>query len=236
MFYITGDTHGDFSRLYHFCDLVNPSRNDVLIVLGDAGLNYYGGSRDKKLKSRVSRCYPITLFCVHGNHEMRPWETGLDYKEKDFYGGTVYYEEAFPNILFAKDGEIYNFPTESGTKSCLVIGGAYSVDKYYRLKCGYAWFESEQPSNDTKKYVEDQIAKAGKKVDVVLSHTCPLKYEPTEVFLPMIDQSSVDKTTEEWLGEIEGFLDYKKWYCGHYHTNKAIDKMEFLFEIIKDFK
>lgn len=32
------------------------------------------------------------------------------------------------------------------------------------------------------------------KIDVVLSHTCPLRYEPTEVFLSMIDQSSVDKS------------------------------------------
>ena len=34
-------------------------------------------------------------------------------------------------------------------------------------------------------------------VDVVFSHTCPLKYEPVEVFLPGIDQSTVDKSTEE---------------------------------------
>ena len=32
-------------------------------------------------------------------------------------------------------------------------------------------------------------------VDVVFSHTCPLKYEPVEVFLPGIDQSTVDKST-----------------------------------------
>ena len=25
-------------------------------------------------------------------------------------------------------------------------------------------------------------------------------------------------------------LDYKKWYCGHYHTRKQIDKMQFMFE------
>jgi len=236
MFYITGDTHGDFSRLYSFCDLVQPSLDDVLIVLGDAGINYYGDSRDKKMKSRISYKYPLTLFCIHGNHEMRPTETGLPYKEKLFYGGIVYYEEAFPNILFAKDGEIYNFPTPEGEKTCLVIGGAYSVDKFYRIHKGYNWFPSEQPSEEIKKYVEDQIAKVGKKVDVVLSHTTPLKYEPVEVFLPMIDQSTVDKTTEVWLNDIEASLDYQKWYCGHYHTEKLIDKIEFLYGSIKVFK
>ena len=72
-------------------------------------------------------------------------------------------------------------------------------------------------------------------MDVVLSHTCPLKYEPREVFLPGIDQSTVDKSTEQWLDTIEDKLTYTKWYCGHYHLQKTIDKMQFLFESIDAF-
>ena len=73
------------------------------------------------------------------------------------------------------------------------------------------------------------------KVDVVLSHTTPLKYEPVEVFLPMIDQSSVDKSTEIWLDMIESKLTYKHWYAGHYHTEKNIDRLTLLFESIRQF-
>jgi len=40
----------------------------------------------------------------------------------------------------------------------------------------------------------------------------------------------VDKSTEKWLDSIEDRLDYEKWYCGHYHTNKTIDKMRFLYD------
>ena len=63
-----------------------------------------------------------------------------------------------------------------------------------------------------------------------MSHTCPRKYEPTEVFLSSLDQSSVDKSTEDWLDGIEDRLDYKKWYCGHHHTRKQVDKIQFMFE------
>ena len=73
------------------------------------------------------------------------------------------------------------------------------------------------------------------KVDVVLSHTTRLKYEPIEVFLAGIDQSKVDKSTEEWLDRIEDRLKYEKWYCGHYHTEKKIDRLEILFEDISIF-
>ena len=41
----------------------------------------------------------------------------------------VWVEDKYPNLLFAKDGEVYDF---DGYK-CLVIGGAYSVDKYWRI-------------------------------------------------------------------------------------------------------
>lgn len=229
MIYLTGDIHGNPLPIINFCKKIELTKEDIIILLGDVGVNYYTGSRDNKIKEKLSKL-PVTLFCIHGNHEMRPWETKCNYKEKEFNGGTVYYEEKYPIILFAKDGEIYNLPTENGIKSCLVLGGAYSVDKFYRISRGFAWFDSEQPSDEIKKYVEDQIAKTGKKVDIVLSHTCPLKYEPVEAFLPMIDQSKVDKSTEEWLDKIEKTIDYKAWYCGHWHIDKHIDKMHFMYE------
>ena len=64
---------------------------------------------------------------------------------------------------------------------------------------------------------------------MVLSHTCPFKYEPIEEFIPGIDQSTVDDGTEKWLDKIEESIDYIAWYCGHWHTNKRIDNMHFLF-------
>ena len=114
--------------------------------------------------------------------------------------------------------------------SCLVIGGAYSIDKHYRLAMGYGWWPDEQPSPQVKKKVERVLEERDWQVDVVFSHTCPLKYEPVEVFLPGVDQSTVDKSTEEWLDAIESNLHYERWYCGHYHTEKQVDKLRFMFE------
>ena len=42
--------------------------------------------------------------------------------------------------------------------------------------------------------------------------------------------------TEEWLNSIEEKLDYEKWYCGHHHTEKKIDKLRFMFEDIAELK
>ena len=224
MIFVTGDTHADFRRVSDFCNKMNTTKEDILIVLGDAGLNYYLNYKDDFVKKEVQQL-PITVFCIHGNHEERPFNIS-SYKTKDWHNGLVYYEDCYPDILFAKDGELYDF----NGKTCLVIGGAYSVDKQYRLSRGWSWFESEQPSDEIKKYVINQLDKVDWVVDYVFSHTTPLKYEPVEWFLDFIDQNTVDKTTEEWLDSIENKLNYKKWYCGHYHGSKTVDKLRLMFE------
>lgn len=133
-------------------------------------------------------------------------------------------EARYPNILFAKDGEVYDL---DGRKA-IAIGGAYSIDKAWRVE-GQSWWADEQPSLEIKNRVEHALEQRDWQIDIVLSHTTPLKYEPIEVFLPGIDQSKVDKSTEEWLDSIEKRLVYGKWYCGHYHTEKKTDRLQIMF-------
>jgi 3-oxoacid CoA-transferase subunit A len=224
MIVLTGDTHGIFDDIFDYCDEYETTiDDDVMIILGDAGINYRLDARDYSLKAELSRL-PITLFCIHGNHEERPYNIS-GYEEKLWRGGIVLYEEAYPNILFAQDGEIYDF---DGRKA-IVIGGAYSFDKYDRIFGGLPWFESEQPDEQIKHYVETQLEKAGWRVDYVFSHTAPLSFEPRETFIESIDQRFVDKSTEEWLDAIERKLDYEQWYCGHYHITWDSGKVQILF-------
>lgn len=224
MIILTGDTHREFDSIVDFCEEYQTTQDDVIIVLGDVGINYCLDSRDDFLKEELSHL-PITLFCIHGNHEERP-ENLPNYQEKCWHDGIILYEEEYPNILFAQDGEIYDF----GGKKAIVIGGAYSVDKYYRISGGAPWFASEQPDEHTKAYVEAQLEKVGWKINYVLSHTVPLSFEPQEAFLPNMDQSTLDKTTEEWLDTIEQKLQYEAWYAGHFHVDWNIGRVRILFE------
>jgi len=222
--YITGDTHGNFLRVKDFCSRMETSRdNDTMIVLGDAGLNFYLNKTDRKNKQQVNS-YPIKIFCIHGNHEERPYNID-GYEEVEYRGGIAYIEPEYPNIIFGKDGELYDF---DGIK-CFVIGGAYSVDKEYRLLRNIPWFESEQADSGIMERVNKKLDELNWTVDVMLTHTVPLEYEPVEVFLPFIDQRNVDKTMEKWLDEIKSKLNYKKWYAGHYHTSKKVDKLQIMF-------
>lgn len=221
MVYFTGDIHGDPWRVWKFCQKRHTPKKDTMILLGDIGANFYGDERDDNMKRVLSEVKP-TILCIHGNHEMRPRSVG-GYSLRDWNGGKVWVQDAYPNLLFAEDGEIY---TIEGLQY-IAVGGAYSVDKYYRLSRGLSWFSDEQPDDETKARVEEQLRTNA--VDVILSHTCPFKYIPREMFISQVDQSTVDDSTERWLDGIEETTPYKAWFCGHWHTDKRIDRMHFLY-------
>lgn len=277
MVFITGDIHGNAKRIVTFSKRFELTKDDTIIILGDAGYNFYNDSKEAYSRDQYQKAYTgsiePTVFCIHGNHEIRPYNID-SYKTKEWNGGIVWYEEKFPNILFAKDGEIYNIEG----KNYLVIGGAYSVDKFYRTyrylqshesehheefmllapivynhpvdkerinaaneickKYQYEsyWWADEQPSEEIKKCVEDRIANNRDNIFAVLTHTCPYQYTPTEAFLPGLNQDIVDNSTEHWLEDISKTIDYDIWYCGHWHINKRIHKIHFLFDEFEEIR
>ena len=216
-----GDIHGSYLPIYNFYNRNKNSTNfsaetDCIILLGDVGANYYLNHRDKDFKKKLSQ-FPFTYFCVRGNHEARAsvcaYNDPDNWNLEQFFKGSVWVEEEYPNIKYALDQpHIYNI---LGNKT-LIIPGAYSVDKYHRLKKGWSWFENEQLSEEEMN-LGRRFIKLNPAFDLVLSHTCPIIYEPTDLFLSFVDQSLVDKTMERYLGEIEYKLDYKYWLWGHYH-------------------
>ena len=225
MIYITGDTHRDFSGIHKFCVVNKTSVKDVLIILGDAGINYFGGRGDKILKEKIAQL-PITLFCIHGNHENRPSNIHT-YKIKQFWEGKVYIEPKYPNIIFPKDGEIFNIMG----RFTLVIGGAQSVDKAHRLEQGHNWWADEQPSETIKFVTELNLDLVERKVDFVFSHTCPLNCIPQKRMSKILSHTD----TEQWLAEIERTIKYKNWFCGHFHFNGSYKNIIFLYDQIEPF-
>ena len=96
---------------------------------------------------------------------------------------------------------------------------------------GYKWFANEQLSPEELQIILEKVK--GKSYDIVLTHTCPFEWQPTELFLPSVDQSAVDRSMEIFLGEVERSITYNKFYCGHFHGNKNCGKFEMLFDKIK---
>ena len=227
--YITGDTHAEFEELVKQTRELGLTQKDLLIILGDVGANFTNEMRDAYSKAFLSMI-PSTILCIQGNHERRPTSKDIrwKYEEKEWMGGTVWIEQEFPNILFAKDGCRY----EAAGRSFFVIGGAYSMDKPLRLRLGYPWFPDEQPSEEIKERCRKAVAEHGFREDIVLSHTCPYNDRPGDV-LKGIDESKIDFSTEHFLQEIKDQITYNKWYCGHWHIDRSTPDVEFVFHRIQ---
>lgn len=231
--FVTGDLHGSLiavKQLEQFCVDNNTDYNDIIILLGDVGANYHLNEYDIDFKSALASL-PITILCVHGNHEARP-ETILTYilQYNSLIDGECWVEPNYPNILFPKDGIITIFG-----KKCLILGGAYSVDKWYRLMNGLTWFPDEQMSISEQNRILS-LLDSENEFEYVFSHTCPIAFEPTHLFLNFINQNSVDKTMEYFLQEVYNKIRFNKWFCGHYHSDEENGKIQIVFNLIHRLK
>ena len=83
--------------------------------------------------------------------------------------------------------------------------------------------------------VEQALAARDWRVDTVLSHTCPAAFVPQEALLAGVDQSTVDTAMEDWLQTIEDRLDYRRWYCGHFHIEKQEGPLRIVHHDILEF-
>ena len=222
---VTGDTHGRVhGRIVEIANKYPEYKPEEtgIIILGDVGLNYYLSRTEKKNKKIINES-GYTLFCIRGNHERRPEDVpGMTTVYDSEVKNNLWIEEDFPNIKYLKDGYEYNF----GGYHCLILGGAYSIDKWWRLQQAAArgesfsgWFENEQLNEEEREAILEEVWNCD--YDFVFSHTAPISWEPTDLFLSFVDQSTVDKTTEYFLESVKEILgSWGIWCFGHYHADR----------------
>ena len=138
-------------------------------------------------------------------------------------------EEEFPLIRYFCDWGFYDI---MGRKT-LVLGGAYSVDKHYRIMNHWTWFENEQLTESEMDACYRNLEY--KEFDFILSHTCPLSFQPTDLFLNFIDQSTVDNSMEKWMEKIAESVRWNVWLFGHYHQDRVeLPHVEMFYTEVED--
>lgn len=224
--WVIGDVHGDWFVIRNFYerhkDELSPHyRDNILIILGDFGANYYLNEKDDYFKEIISK-FPFMYFVIRGNHEERPSIIAAKFPSKwrkqIFFGNIVWVEKNFPQIFYALDeGGEYTIDK----KSVLVIPGAYSVDKNYRIMNHYSWFPNEQLSDLER---ADILNNLKPHYDIILSHTCPYSWQTyiSDLFLSQVDQSLVDSTMEQFLDQVVQLTTWDRYYFGHYHDDRDI--------------
>lgn len=251
--WITGDCHSDVRRFsvdsfYEQKEMTNQDENFV-IVCGDFGLVWDrdGESKTEKYWLDWLEDKPFTTVFVDGNHEN--FDRLYQYPVKEFKGGKVH--EIRPHVLHLMRGEVFNIEG----KKFFSFGSASSHDisdgildpndfddyeefrkvwkqwdkegKMFRVK-GITWWSEELPSRDEMKNGINNLEKHNWKVDYILTHS------PSASVIALLGNGLYEQDVlTRYLEDIRSKVDYKRWFMGHMHCNKAInDKDIILYEQI----
>lgn len=210
---IVGDTHGDAQFVSNIHQAARHEGVDTIVQLGDFGYNF-----DRNLLHSISswldRDEEHKWYWLDGNHDQHDFIEGVILKG-DFPGYPV--PHFHDRMFYCHRGSI----TEIGGKTCMFMGGAYSIDKQYRLEHDRlhktkSWWPQEMiRQSDVARAIE--LAE-DRTIDVLFSHDCPpseyvdnwLKKEGYKV-----DHNS--NANREALGHVVDRVRPKDLYHGHYH-------------------
>ncbi len=243
MIYITGDTHADFKHRFNmenFPEQKEMTKDDYVIICGDFGGVWDVGWESKNEKYWLDwfeeRAY--TLLFVDGNHENFDRLNG--YPEKEWHGGKVH--ELRPHVLHLMRGQVFEidekkFFTFGGASSHDITGGILETDdpsfkeKKKKLDKGYepyrinhlSWWEQELANEEEMQEGRNNLRKHDYTVDFIVTHCCS---SSTQVLIGG-SMYKPDRETD-YLEFIKNYVNYKKWFFGHYHDNRNIFDKEIL--------
>lgn len=233
--FITGDTHGDFSRLLPaaFHEQRDLTKEDYLIICGDFGGVWDGGDAEQQWLDWLETRSFTTLF-VSGNHEN--YDLLRNYPISQWHGGLV--QAIRPSVLHLMRGQLYNICG----KRIFTMGGASSHDirdgilepddpdyerKLRQLNAAGAlyrvnhrsWWKEELPGEDEYRTAREALDKTGWDVDYIITHCCPSSIQDT--FSGGLFQR--DALTD-FLDEVRERCRFQYWFFGHYHENMVVEK------------
>lgn len=214
MIYVTGDVHGELSRIDEIEQRITPEPSDYIVVCGDFGFVFTGGKLEEKVLDYLSQ-KKYTLLFVDGNHENH---VALNkYPTEEWCGGSIH--RIRDNIIHLMRGQV--FVLEG--KRLFTFGGAFSTDRGYR-KLNYSYWDEEIPTADEISLARENLAKHGNVVDYIFTHTLPTSVIKLKGFY--VDDKMPDKKFTDYLDEVRESIKYKKWFAGHFHLDEYANQTD----------
>lgn len=245
MIFVTGDMHGNFSRLNadNFPEQQNMTKKDFVIVCGDFGVWRDDNNWRSWLKWLDEK--PFTTLFVDGNHEN--YDLLSEYNVSYWNGGVAQF--ITPSVIHLMRGEVYTlqgktFFTMGGASSHDIQDGILELDEPFlkekkrALDAGFkryrvnheSWWAEELPSNLEYENAIESLKRYVWEVDYVITHCAP-----ASIAKYIADETYPRDNLTIFFDNVARKLKYKMWFFGHYHKNLSINRQFFLLyhEIIE---
>lgn len=215
--FLTGDTHNylEINRLSfkNFPLGYELTKDDIIIILGDFGFPWDGQKADNYWLDWLED-KPFSIAFVDGNHVN--FSLLYQYPEEQWKGGKTHILR--PHIHHLCRGEIFTF----NNQTFFTFGGARSVDKA-RRKEGVSWWPQEIPNREEMEHGILTLEKYNFNVDFILTHCAP----NTIVDLLYPYEKQRDDISNYLEKNIWQDVNFKKWFCGHYHIDRSYNNQKF---------
>lgn len=209
MVYITGDMHGDETRLYDK-EWHKLKKSDILIVCGDFGFMWDGSDREKSTLNYLGS-RKFTVCFLDGTHEN--YDLLKRCRETIWKGGKVHRIKG--NLFHLMRGQIFNI---DGIK-LFTFGGGESTDKDMRIEQN-KWWRAELPSPSEMAAGASRLDEENCTVDYILTHEPPSLVKSAMLLRTgMIDR--VNKLNG-FLEEVGRTCTYRHWYFGSLHEDRVV--------------
>ena len=206
MLYVTGDIHADIRRLKGRA-AKQLKKGDILLVCGDFGFLWDGSPKELRLLDWLGK-RPYQILFVEGTHGNIDLLSG--YPEETLYGGQV--RRVSGNCCQLLRGECY----EIEGKRVFALGGGESTDMDIRVE-GETWWSRELPSAEELAHARETLASLNQQVDYIITHSVA---PSVNKFLDR-EQMQINLLLA-FLNEISETVQFKRWYFGSCHLDKAI--------------
>lgn len=214
MVYVTGDMHGDMTRLAPAA-LRALKKGDTLLVCGDFGFVWDGSPAEQKRLQKIGK-RPYTIAFIDGRHEN--FDRLAQYPITDWQGGRA--QVISGNLVHLLRGEIYDIEGDS----YFVFGGGESEDVEFR-RPGVSWWPQEAPTEEELHRALDNLKGRDNQVDYILTHV------PTLTAAARLNPRLAVDGVSLFLGGIEQTVTCKRWFFGSLHRDQVIsEKRRAVFE------
>ena len=235
--YLTGDTHGEFTRFNskRFKEQKELTRNDIVIILGDFGI-WHDTNEERWWFDWLAE-KDFTLCFVDGNHENYDRLYSDEFPIVDFHGGKA--QKIRDNIFHLMRGYVFEFEGKKffcmgGASSHDISDGILNVsdfddeDEFYKTARKWdkqgkefrinhlSWWKNEIPSREEMDLGEVILTKNNYEVDYVITHCLP------QSVASVAGWRTPDALTNYFDKLLDNGLKFKRWYCGHYHCEKSV--------------
>lgn len=207
--YVTGDMHGDESRLYdRNWRKLRPK--DTLIICGDFGFLWDGSNREKKILEYLGS-RKFTVAFLDGTHEN--FDLLYSKRETIWKGGRVH--RISGNLFHLMRGQVFNI---EGIR-IFTFGGGESTDKEMRMEQN-RWWRQEMPTPEEMAEGAQRLDEEGLEVDYILTHEPPSLVK-SAMLLRSGEPDRINKLNG-YLEEISRSCKYKHWYFGSMHEDRTV--------------